>query len=168
MTKESYEKIFQKIRSKEYGLFIVYWSGKILTCFTMACYVIAVLINFLTDKWDALGLIIMIPAVSFMLVSLFRNVRDEQRPYEIYNFKPLIQKDTKGKSFPSRHVFSIFVIAGTLFWFYPVVACIMGIMGVILAVIRVISGVHFPKDVIVGAVAGMLCSGVTGIILLWL
>ncbi len=168
MTKESYEKIFQKIQSKDYGIPVVYWGGKILTCITMACYVVAILIKFLTNKWDALGLIIMIPAVSFVLVSLFRNIRDKQRPYEIYDFKPLITKDTKGKSFPSRHVFSIFVIAGTLFWFYPVVGCIMGIMGVILAVIRVISGVHFPKDVIVGALTGLLCSSVTGIMLLWL
>ena len=36
-----------------------------------------------------------------------------------------------------------------------------GLLGVVLAVLRVIGGVHEPRDVIAGALAGILC-GVLG------
>lgn len=38
---------------------------------------------------------------------------------------------------------------------------IVFVCGLIIAIVRVISGVHFPKDVIVGALVGILC-GVVG------
>ena len=72
-----------------------------------------------------------------------------------------IEKDTAGKSFPSRHVFSVFIIAATIFYVHPSAGILLGLLGVVLAVLRVIGGVHEPRDVIAGALAGILC-GVLG------
>ena len=55
--------------------------------------------------------VLLVPAVTFVLVSLFRKKFNAPRPYEKWQVKPLIPKDTKGNSFPSRHVFSIYIIA---------------------------------------------------------
>lgn len=107
--------------------------------------------------WRAL----LAPAVSFVLVSIFRNVYNAPRPYEVSGVKPIIKKESKGKSFPSRHVFSIFVIATVLFFIYKPLGLILMVAGLVLAVLRVIGGVHFPRDVIVGAIVGIL-SGVLG------
>ena len=74
---------------------------------------------------------------------------------------PVLEKDTKGKSFPSRHVFSVFVIAVTVFVRNPVAGCILAMIGIMIAVIRVIGGVHTVWDVTAGAAVGIL-SGVIG------
>ena len=101
---------------------------------------------------------VLVPGVSFALVTVLRKAINAPRPYEVFDASPIIPKDTRGNSFPSRHVFSIFVIAMTfcaccpLAWVGPV----MLVAGVLLAVIRVVSGVHFPRDVVVGALLGML------------
>lgn len=105
--------------------------------------------------------VILAPAISFVLVSIFRNLLNAPRPYEVTGTAPIIKKDTKGKSFPSRHVFSVFVIAATLYFISSPLGIVLMLAGCILAVLRVIGGVHFPRDVIAGAVIGIL-SGILG------
>lgn len=99
-----------------------------------------------------------IPCVSFILLSVVRKLINAPRPYEIFKTAPLIPKTTKGKSFPSRHVFSIFVI-GTTFVYtcsIPELGYLIYVLGILLAAIRVVSGVHFPRDVLAGACLGIL------------
>lgn len=74
---------------------------------------------------------------------------------------PVLEKDTKGKSFPSRHVFSVFIIAMTIFYEHPGAGVLLGIIGLFLGIVRVLVGVHEPKDIIVGALAGIVC-GIVG------
>jgi len=105
--------------------------------------------------------VLLTPAISFVLVSLVRQYIYAPRPYEVSDFVPIINKKTKGKSFPSRHVFSVFVIATTLYYIFKPLGIILMLAGVLLAILRVIGGVHFPKDVVVGAIIGIL-SGVLG------
>lgn len=101
------------------------------------------------------------PAISFVMVSIFRNFINAPRPYEVADTVPIIKKETKGKSFPSRHVFSVFVIATTLFYIYKPVGILLMLAGILLAILRVVGGVHFPRDVIAGAIIGIL-SGFLG------
>ena len=116
----------------------------------------------LTDKEPGFVPALLVPGISFVLVSIFRSWYDAPRPYEIPGAEPpLIKKDAPGKSFPSRHIFSIFVIAVTFFWVWPVSGILIGIAGVLLAWSRVAGGVHFPRDVIAGALIGVF-SGVIG------
>lgn len=157
MTKAAYEKIFDKVQSIDNGVALIWLLGEVLTWATGLSYGAALVINLYEKEWKSLLLMTLIPAISFGLVSYFRKLYNAKRPYEVYCFEPLIPKDTKGKSFPSRHVFSIFVIGSTLFWFYPVVGFAICLMGIVLATIRVVIGVHFPKDVVAGAILGILC-----------
>ncbi len=116
----------------------------------------------LTDKEPGFVPALLVPGISFVLVSIFRSWYDAPRPYEIPGAEPpLIKKDAPGKSFPSRHIFSIFVIAVTFFWVWPVPGILIGIAGILLAWSRVAGGVHFPRDVIAGALIGVF-SGVIG------
>ncbi len=95
-----------------------------------------------------------------MAISLFRKVLSAPRPYEVYGFKPALDKDTKGKSFPSRHVFSIFMVAFTYFQVSIPIGIVIILMGVGLAIIRVVGGVHFIKDVVSGAAVAIFLGGV--------
>ena len=105
--------------------------------------------------------VLLAPAISFVFVSMIRHYIDAPRPYEVKEIDPIIKKETKGNSFPSRHVFSAFVIATTLYFISKPLGILLMIAGFLLAVLRVVGGVHFPRDVIVGAIIGIV-SGVLG------
>ena len=107
--------------------------------------------------WRAL----LVPGISFVLLSLVRRLINAPRPYEALDIDPLIRKDTHGRSLPSRHVFSMFVIAMTFLWLLPPAGILLLICGAVLAAVRVIGGVHYPRDVIVGAAVGVL-AGIIG------
>lgn len=125
-------------------IYLLFWSPSLK--FTLEYFLYS-------DFFDAL----VVPLVCFVLLTLLRKAINAPRPYEVFETQPLIPKNTKGKSFPSRHVFSIFVIAIT-FWFkcpFSQIAVCIFVLGVMLAVLRVLSGVHFTKDVVAGALLGI-------------
>lgn len=97
------------------------------------------------------------PVISFLALSFFRKHTNAPRPYETLDIEPLIKKNVRGKSFPSRHVFSAFLITMCWFAYLPTAGIILLVPAALVVVIRVIGGVHFPKDVVVGAVVGIAC-----------
>ena len=109
---------------------------------------------------------VLVPAVSFIIVSIYRKIASKPRPYEVFDFKPILEKDTKGKSFPSRHVFSIFMVAFTIIQSNVYVGIFLALLGVVLSAIRVVGGVHFLKDVVAGfaiaLIISILCYGILG------
>lgn len=155
MTREQYISIMGWIRNKPYGISFIKWSGKGITYLTAFVY-FAVGIFLLWQRDDRVIPLLLVPAVSFFLVSIFRTKYGALRPYEKYGFTPLIPKDTQGKSFPSRHVFSIFVIATVVCYVWLLPGIILLLLGMVLAVLRVVMGVHFPKDVLAGAMLGVV------------
>ena len=110
----------------------------------------------------------LVTAIPFLIVSLVRALIDSPRPYEVFDTPELeeMRKGRKrGKSFPSRHVFSAFLI-GTLWLYFNTLHGIAAIiLGSFIAIERVILGIHFPKDVTAGAAVGIL-SGIIGILVL--
>lgn len=103
---------------------------------------------------------VLVPGISFVLLSLFRKVINRPRPYETFDVPSVIKKDTKGKSFPSRHVFSATIIAMTFLLMSPWTWLGVVFLGVsiLLAIVRVISGVHFISDVSVGFIVGVVAA----------
>lgn len=134
--------------------------NQMITISVYCIYPLMLVLLFFTQD-DRFWRVLLAPTISFIAVSIFRNVYNAPRPYEVTDNKPILKKNTKGKSFPSRHVFSVFVIAMTLFYISKPLGISLMVSGVILAYLRVIGGVHFPKDVIAGAIIGLL-SGFLG------
>jgi len=106
--------------------------------------------------WRAL----FVPAISFVLLSVFRSFVNRPRPYEKFDVPPVIKKDTKGKSFPSRHVFSATIISMTFVLMSPWSWLGLIFLGVsiLLAVVRVVSGVHYISDVVAGMVVAVVAA----------
>ncbi len=155
MKKETYEKIFQMIDPGTDSMAIWGLMSKMITLCTVICYGATILGRVAMSQWRELGVLVLVPALSFVAVSVFRKIYNAPRPYEMYGFEPLIPKKTLGKSFPSRHVFSIFVIAVTVGHYYPEACIGLGLAGVMLGALRVVSGVHFPRDVVAGGAVGI-------------
>ena len=109
------------------------------------------------------GLTILLPtAIPFILVTILRRIINAPRPYEIYDFYKIKPKEKSGRSFPSRHVFSAFVIGVTSLIYSLELGLLVLIFGAFLAAARVLLGIHFMRDVIAGAVIGAI-SGLIGI-----
>lgn len=140
---------------------VMYFVAKCITIFTFACYPVLLLILFvgllLTGGYRELFLCILVPGISFVGLSIFRKAINCKRPYEIWDTTPLINKKTKGNSFPSRHVFSIFMIGMTFVSLNLWIGYLILAFGIYLAVFRVVAGVHFIKDVLAGAAVGFFC-----------
>lgn len=107
---------------------------------------------------------IFVPAIMFVLVSVFRYLYNAPRPYELYDFTPIYDKKTVGKSFPSRHVFSAFIISLMMLHFNIALGVVFLAFSIILAIVRVLAGVHFIKDVLTGALIS-ICSYILMIII---
>ena len=106
-----------------------------------------------SDPWRLVPLV-GVTAVGFVAVSFFRRRFNAPRPYECCAIAPLIARDGAGKSFPSRHAFSAFAIAASWFAASVPVAVVLLVAAGVLAVCRVLGGVHFPRDVVAGAFIG--------------
>lgn len=103
--------------------------------------------------------------IPFVLVSVIRKLIGAPRPYELYGFYEVKPKEKTGQSFPSRHVFSAFIIAVLAIPVSVWLGAVALVMGASLAVARVLLGMHFIRDVAAGALAGVVC-GVLGVIIL--
>lgn len=155
MTSEQYQKISEPFRQNPGLLNALKICNRFCTGVGFVTY--PVLIGYLLLQRDLhVILYILIPGISFVLLSWFRRQFNANRPYEQLDIVPLIPKQKKGRSFPSRHVFSIFVIAGCWYGICYPIGIIVSICGVFLALVRVIGGIHFPKDVIWGAILGII------------
>ncbi|MCH5298708.1 MAG: phosphatase PAP2 family protein [Ruminococcus sp.] len=100
--------------------------------------------------------VLFVPAVVFVAVTLFRKICNRQRPYEKYDIKPIVHKEKKGQSFPSRHAASEFIIAMAFLYVSPALGIVLLFVGAVMCVSRVLCGVHFIKDVLVGAALSVL------------
>ncbi len=103
----------------------------------------------------------LIPLGTLIVVTILRAIINAQRPYEKYGYVPAVPKSTKGKSFPSRHTVSAFIIAMAFLYVQPTLGIIMLAIATVIAVVRVLSGVHFIRDVVSGAAIGIIV-GVLG------
>ncbi len=135
-------------------------ADRVLTAVTYLCYPLLIVFVLWRNgriPWRALW----VPASWLVLVSLTRRLIDRPRPYERLNIEPLIAKKTKGRAMPSRHAFSVWVIAVTAWWLLPPLGAVLSVVAVLLCFVRVLGGVHDEWDVAVGAFVGV-AAGVLG------
>ena len=154
MTELQYKRISESICRRKYGKLLIKMLDNLITFMIFISYPLLIVYSYFFSKTELIELVV-VPLASFVAVSLFRNVVNAKRPYEVYDFEPIIDKDTKHHSFPSRHVFSAFMVGMAYMQISARGAVDIFILGALLAVLRVFGGVHFIKDVICGAVIGI-------------
>lgn len=103
---------------------------------------------------------VFVPASGFVILSLLRKKINAPRPYEEWTIKPLLDRDSPGQSMPSRHVFSATIISMACFHASLSLGVILLVFSAFLGLVRVLGGVHYPKDVVVG----YICALVWGVI----
>lgn len=139
-------------------------ASKFLPLIVVAIYFLSIIFLSLNKDYRII-LFIMIPAIDFVFITLFRKYINAIRPYDKFNFTPVVKYEHgKGKSFPSRHTASAFIIAMACLYINLYLGIFMFLLAVLIGLTRIVSGVHFPKDVI----AGMIISIVLGYVCFFL
>ncbi|MDP3784648.1 MAG: phosphatase PAP2 family protein [bacterium] len=100
----------------------------------------------------------------FGFTEIIRYLYDRPRPFEIKDIAPLISHDPGG-SFPSGNATFFFALATTLFIYDRRWGTVFFIGAVLMGAARVLAGVHWPSDILGGAVVGILTSVVVNFIL---
>ena len=124
-------------------------------------------LKLLTDSPLYLIETLIITGVPFVALTVMRLVINAPRPYELLEFYEKKPKNKSGRSFPSRHVFSVFVIGTVMIPTSAFLGAALLVLGAALGAMRVLLGVHFIRDVAAGALIGVL-SGVIGLLVLTL
>lgn len=99
-----------------------------------------------------------VPAATFALVTVLRIAVNRPRPYEACEIAPLIKKDTRGKSMPSRHMASSVVIACTFLWISPAIGAVLLVGCACIAFTRIVGGVHYPSDIAAATTIALVCA----------
>lgn len=165
-----YEKNYGKValyiknRPLAYRILMLLYKG--IPPLTAGIYCLMIIYHMLSVK-DVMMLcrIILVPLTGFVAVSLIRKLFNTKRPYVRYNIEPLINKEKRGESFPSRHTFSIGIIAMVCMYTNVWLGITMLLLSVILALSRVLAGVHYIKDVVAALVLAVIW-GVAGMVLI--
>ncbi|NMB15461.1 MAG: phosphatase PAP2 family protein [Gallicola sp.] len=100
--------------------------------------------------------VLLVPFAAFLFTTIIRKVKNEPRPYEKYTIRPLIPREKKGESFPSRHTLSILIIAMAFLYINTALGILFLLLGVLLGIVRVAAGIHFPRDVIAAALISLV------------
>lgn len=155
-----YKRISEPIRRTDHGAALLAALNKLLVLATALTFV-GVGAWLAVNQDVRIFRYLAVCAVSFIGASALRSALNRPRPYELYPIDGLISKDTKGKSFPSRHLFSASVIACALLWLNTVAGIIFFVITAVLGAVRIVGGVHFPRDIIAGIALGAIC-GILG------
>lgn len=131
---------------------------KILTAWFFIIYVVHIYYMMICHD-SRIYLFISVPAGVFVLVSILRLLFNRPRPFETMIIDALVTHE-KGKSYPSRHTASAFIIAMAVSSISPLLGVPSLIFAACIGILRVISGIHYPTDVMAGAVISMFIGSI--------
>ena len=154
---EWYNHIAGKIENKPIFLRLLRAFNRFMTVVMPIVYLTLLTTIYFREGFGKQVLIyVFIPASGFVILSLLRKKINAPRPYEVWEIIPLLDRDGPGQSMPSRHVFSASIISMACLHASLSVGLILLILSAILGLVRVLGGVHYPKDVVVGYIYGLV------------
>lgn len=103
----------------------------------------------------ALLLTILGLGIAFVLVKAIRLFFPTQRPFEVFNFTPLIDR-LDYPSFPSAHTTIMSVVTFAYIYYRVKIATVLPFLLLWVGIARVYTGVHYPLDIVGGIVAGLI------------
>lgn len=92
----------------------------------------------------------------FILTGLIRWLWFRPRPFVAENFIPLIDQSPKEASFPSGHASFYFALSTIVYCYNKKLGTFFYIASFFIVISRVFVGVHWPSDILAGAVLGIL------------
>ncbi|MCE9541189.1 phosphatase PAP2 family protein [Candidatus Kaiserbacteria bacterium] len=79
-----------------------------------------------------------------------------ERPMFAMHLQPLFPEDSS--SFPSGHALALFAVGGMLYAYNKKAGVLFNVLALAVCIARVASGVHYPSDILAGALIGSGCA----------
>lgn len=154
---EWYDHMAANIKNKPFLLSLLRTFNRFMTVVMPMIYLTLLATTYLQQGFGKqVGIYLFIPASGFVMLSLLRKKINAPRPYEVWEIIPLLDRDSPGQSMPSRHVFSATIISIACLHASLTMGMICLTLSAFLGLVRVLGGVHFPKDVVVGYICGLV------------
>ena len=158
---EWYDQIAGNIENKRFLLSLLRAFNQFMTVIMPIVYLAMLATTYFQEGLGKQVVIyVFVPASGFVILSLLRKKINAPRPYEEWDIKPLLDRDSPGQSMPSRHVFSATIISMVCLHASLTIGMAFLTLSAFLGLVRVLGGVHYPKDVVVG----YICALVWGVI----
>lgn len=154
---EWYDYIAGKIENKSFLLSLLRTFNRFMTVVMPIVYLTLLAATYFQEGLgQQVCIYLFVPALGFVILSLLRKKINAPRPYEVWEIVPLLDRDSPGQSMPSRHVFSATIISMACLHASLIVGFILLVLSAFLGLVRVLGGVHYPKDVLVGYACGLV------------
>ncbi|RSI87541.1 phosphatase PAP2 family protein [Streptococcus mitis] len=154
---EWYEHVAANIKNKPFLLSLLRTFNRFMTVVMPMIYLTLLAITYLQQGLGKQVLVyVFIPASGFVILSFLRKKINVPRPYEEWDIKPLLDRDSPGQSMPSRHVFSATIISMACLHASLTMGMICLTLSAFLGLVRVLGGVHYPRDVVVGYICALV------------
>ena len=154
---EWYGHVASNIKNKPFLLGLLRAFNRLMTVVMPIVYLTLLATTYLQEGLGKqVWIYFFVPASGFVILSLLRKKLNAPRPYEVWEIVPLLDRDSPGQSMPSRHVFSATIISMACLHSSLSVGVILLVLSALLGLVRVLGGVHYPKDVVVGYICGLV------------
>lgn len=154
---EWYGHVVANIKNKPFHLSLLRTFNRFMTVVMPIVYLTLLATTYLQEGLEKqVWIYVFVPASGFVILSLLRKKINAPRPYEEWDIKPLLDRDSPGQSMPSRHVFSATIISMACLHASLTIGMACLTLSAFLGFVRVLGGVHYPKDVLVGYACGLL------------
>lgn len=153
-------RIFQKI-NRYFHLYLLNLFFRTITHFGGARFtIISTILLFLTS-WSRETRLLAISsalalAASHIPVHLAKEFFPRKRPYLTIEKTNILANPLQDHSFPSGHTTAIFAVLTPYILTIPSFSFVLILVGVCVGVSRIYLGLHYPSDVVFGAILGIL------------
>lgn len=153
-------RIYETVYQKAHLVTLMKLFDKAVVVLCMASYLAALILCLINQLYMTALKVFVITVIPYIMLSVFRHLFDAPRPYELYDLSAIMpdaKERRRGKSFPSRHVFSCLLIGSVLCFLMPWLGAALIILGVGMGACRVLLAIHFVRDVVCGGLIGLVC-----------
>lgn len=94
--------------------------------------------------------------IAWIVVEMLKSITETTRPFVVNGADPLTLTVPNGHSFPSAHTAVAFAIAVTVWLHDRSVGYVFILLAILVGVGRILANVHYPIDIIGGAIIGIV------------
>ena len=110
------------------------------------------------QKWEVFWVGFISAAIArFGIAELVRLMYDRERPFQVIKNVHQVIVHESGSSFPSGHATFFFALAAAVSVYHPKTGIFFFVGAILMGIARVSAGIHWPSDILAGAMIGTVC-----------